>query len=446
MPRVAFIHPAIGRKPGRPYVRTWQMQPLGLAQLAALTPPAWDRVLWDDRLGPVPLESPVDLCALSIETYTARRGYQLAAAFRRRGVPVVVGGFHATACPDEALRHADAVCVGEAESVWPELLADAAAGRLRPRYEAAPAPVFPRVCPDRTLFAGARYLGLDLVETGRGCPHRCDFCAIAAFHRQRYRRRPVEDIVAELKTLRGRPVFFVDDNLSADRAGLIDLCARIEPLGLTWISQASIDVARDDELPRRLARAGCAGLLIGFESLRPERLRDMGKPVNRVENYALALDRLRRAGLAIYGTFVFGYPGDQASDFHAAVAFARREGLFLAAFNHLMPFPGTPLHQRMRAEGRLSGADWWLDPEFRFGQTPLHAGTLDPASIRAHGLAARRTFYSWPSIAARALHRRANTRTLRRAALFWSLNALLRREVNEKADLPLGDLAEPVPA
>jgi hypothetical protein len=147
MPRVIFIFPSIGRKPGKSYVRSWQMEPLAIAQLSALTPPHWERVFHDDRLEPVPIMESADLCAISIETYTARRGYQLAAEYRKRGVPVVFGGYHATACPDEALEHGDAVCVGEAEGVWERILLDAEAGRMGGIYQAPAESEFPRVQP-----------------------------------------------------------------------------------------------------------------------------------------------------------------------------------------------------------------------------------------------------------------------------------------------------------
>lgn len=438
MPRVAFVYPSIGRKPGRTYVRTWQMQPLALAQLSALTPATWDRVLLDDRIATVRGDEPADLCAISVETYAARRAYEIADAFRRRNVPVVLGGYHPTACPEEAMDHADAVCVGEGEDVWPRILNDALAGRLQSRYDAPRAASFPPTRPDRSLFAGQRYLPLELVETGRGCPNRCAFCAIAGFHRQRYRRRDAGEIVDELRGLRGRRIFFVDDNISADRNGLIELCHRIEPLGLTWISQASIDVARDDALPGLMARSGCAGLLIGFESLDPERLREMDKRSNRVAEYATAIDRLRRAGIAIYGTFVFGYPGDSTTTFDRCVEFARREKFFLAAFNQLIPFPGTPLHEQAVHDGLLARPDWWLDPEFRFGDTPLLTRPLPARQIRMQCLRARRAFYSWPSILARARNRSANARSPSRAALYWVLNSMLRREVDAKDGIRLG--------
>lgn len=438
MPRVIFIFPCIGRKPGQPYVRSWQMQPLAIAQLAALTPPDWERVFYDDRMEAVPYDEPADLCAISIETYTARRGYQIAAAFRQRGVPVVFGGYHASACPEEALRHGDAVCIGEAEGVWQSILDEARAGLMHGIYQAPRAQSFPRVGPDRSIFAGRNYLPLQLVESGRGCPHHCEFCAITAFHGGRYRRRNVDDLVNELRGMRGRTVFLVDDNITADRAGLRELCEKIAPLKVSWLSQACVDVARDEDLPRLLARAGCAGLLIGFESLDPARLEAMHKRTNRAGDYAAALDRLRRAGIAVYGTFVFGYPGDNAATFDAAVTFAGKHRMFLAAFNHLVPFPGTELHATAIRDGRLSAAPWWLDPDFRFGRTPLRTTPLDAASLVGGCGKARRRFYSWRGILRRFTNIRSNGKSVRRGLMFWTLNAMLRREVGEKSEIPLG--------
>lgn len=438
MPRVVFVFPCIGRKPGEPYVRSWQMQPLSIAMLAALTPPDWERVFFDDRVEAVPVDETADLCAISIETYTARRGYQIAAQYRKLGIPVVFGGYHASACPDEALRHGTAVCIGEAEGVWPRILDDATNGKLGGIYQAERSADFPAVAPDRTIFAGKKYLPLQLVETGRGCPYHCEFCSITAFHGGRYRRREVDAIVEELRPMRGKSVFLVDDNITADRAGLRELCEKIIPLDLTWISQASIDIANDEKLLDLIARSGCAGLLIGFESLDPMRLKEMHKNTNKVAHYAEALARLHRAGIAIYGTFVFGYPGDTEETFNRAVTFAKRHQMFLAAFNHLIPFPGTELYETATKDGRLPPSAWWLDPGFRFGQTPLRTSPLEPSALSEQCSRARRSFYSWRSIASRFGNVRANARTLRRAGIFWGLNAMLRREVGEKSGIPLG--------
>jgi radical SAM superfamily enzyme YgiQ (UPF0313 family) len=441
MPRLTLIYPCIGRFPGDRYVRSWQMQPLAMAVLAGLTPPEWEITFVDDRLETIDYDAPADLVGISIETFTARRGYQIAAEFRKRGVPVVLGGYHATFCPDEAAEHADAVCVGEAEGVWGQILADAAAGRLAPRY-AGPRGTLAGIRPDRRIFAGKPYFALALVETGRGCAFRCNFCSISAFHEATYRRRPVAEIVDELRALRERYVFFVDDNMIGDTRNARELFRALAPLGLQWVSQASLNVAFDDDLLREMVASGCIGLLIGFESLAGDNLAAMGKGVNQAARYGEALARLRAAGVVVYGTFVFGYPHDTPALVADTVRFARDERLFLAAFNHVVPFPGTPLYAQVAAEGRLRYPHWWLADAYRFGQVPFNPPGMTAEEVETHCHLARRAFYGAPSILGRGLDLRANGRTPRLALWFWTLNALLAREVSQKRGIPLGVRAE----
>lgn len=438
MPRLTLVYPCIGRFPGDRYVRSWQMQPLAMAVLAGLTPPEWELTFFDDRLEAIDFDRPADLVGISIETFTARRGYQVAAEYRRRGVPVVMGGYHATFCPDEVLAHADAVCIGEAEGQWAGILADAAAGRLQPRYHGDGARPLEGIRPDRRIFAGKPYFALALVEAGRGCPYRCRFCSISAFHHASYRRRPIADIVAELTRLRERAVFFVDDNMIGDTREAGDLFRALIPLGLRWIGQASINVARDDELLQLLTASGCIGLLIGFESLDGDNLAAMGKRVNRSDEYRQALARLRRAGIAVYGTFVFGYPHDTPALFADTVRFARREQFFLAAFNHAVAFPGTPLYREVETAGRLRYPRWWLDDAYRFGQVPFHPEGMSADAVEAHCFAARQAFFAGGSILQRSLNFHANCAGPRKAAAYISLNLLLGREVTQKRGIPLG--------
>ena len=173
--KITFIMPCVGKRTDESYPRSWLMEPLAIAQLAALTPASWQKVLYDDRLEPIPYDEPTDLAAISVETYTARRAYQISEQFQKRGVPVVMGGFHPTLAPEDAARHADAILMGEAEGIWPGLLDDFAQGQMRPRYAAARRPDLAGIFPDRTIFAGKRYMNLALVETGRGCRLGCDF-------------------------------------------------------------------------------------------------------------------------------------------------------------------------------------------------------------------------------------------------------------------------------
>lgn len=437
--RVTFIQPSVGRKPGgTPYPSSWCMEPLSIAALSALTPPEHERVFHDDRFEDIPFDVPTDLACLSVETYTARRSYQIAEAYRRRGVPVVMGGFHPTLVPDEAGEHADATVVGEAEGCWGDVLADAAAGRLKRRYSGAGRPGLVGLGADRAIFGGRRYGPLSLVETSRGCAFGCEFCSISAFFRKSCLVRPVPEVVEEVRRAR-KNVFFVDDNIAADPARLGELCCALLPLGKRWIGQASLHIARDESLLALMRRSGCAGVLIGFESLDPRTLSVMGKSVNAAaRDYDAAIAAFRRHGLAIYATFVFGYDDDTPESFERVFEFALRHRFFLTAFNHLVPFPGTPLYSRLREEGRLLSEAWWLDPMFRFGDVAFRPSRMTPQVLAHLCDVYRAKFYAPRSVLRRALDLRANCRTPVKAALFLAQNLLQGREVSARRGLPWG--------
>lgn len=437
--KVTFILPCVGRRRSRErYVRSWSMEPLAMAVLAARTPPEVERVFCDDRFDAIPFEEPTDLVALSVETYTARRAYQIAGRFRRRGVPVVMGGFHPTLAPEDAAAHADAIVIGEAEETWPRLLADFSAGRLQPRYTAERRPPLDGLRPDRSLYAGKPYLPVSLVETARGCPHACDFCSISRFYRRSWTARPVADVIAEIRTLPHRSLFFTDDNFTADRERTRALLQALMPLKVHWAAQIALDAAEDAELLDLMRCSGCVFVLIGFESLDPQRLAAMGKGVNRLRDYEEAARRLARAGIGVYGTFVFGYDGDTAESFRRTEAFARRNGFFFTAFNHVVPFPGTPLYERLEREGRLREPKWWLAPDARFGQVTFVPEGLAPAELTRLSYQYRRRFYSLPSIARRLRNWRANGSSPRRALIYLLLNLMTGLEVRRRQDLPLG--------
>lgn len=438
--RLTLVHPAIGHRSGESYIRSWQMEPLPIAALAGLTPKDVDIRFYDDRMERIPFDEPTDAVAISVETYTARRAYQIATEYRRRGVPVVLGGFHPTLMPDEASRFAESIVVGEAEPVWQELIDDLRHGTLRRRYAGEQA-VLPATAPNRTPFRGKRYLPIGLVETGRGCRFPCEFCAIQSFFGRRHKPRPIDAVVSELSALRStkKVFFFVDDNFAGDlRAGRAMLTA-IEPLRLRWITQLSINAAHDEEFVASLARSGCRGVLIGFESLDPANLRIMKKRFNLMKGgYRAALATLRRYGIGVYGTFVFGYEMDDAESFDRAVDFAIDEDMYIAAFNHMTPFPGTPLYERLRTEGRLRYESWWLDPRYRYNEVPFFPKQLAPDAVTRGCVAARRRFYGWRSVFKRALRNRSDLFMFRN---YFPINALHRNEISLRNGYPLGDEA-----
>ncbi len=438
MPHVTFIFPCIGRFPHTLYVRSWQMQPLSIGILSALTPPHWERSFFDDRMEIIDFDRPTDLAAISIETYTAARGYQIAAEYRKRGVRVVMGGYHATFCPDEVLGHADAVCVGEAEDSWGRMLQDHEQNRLSGLYEGSPEPNLENAGVDRSIFEGKRYLDIALVETSRGCSFQCKFCSISSFHRARYRKRPVDRVIEEMKGTGSQTFFFVDDNIACDPKSAKTFFSALQELRFQWIGQAGIHIADDPELLELLVKSGCLGLLIGFESLDADNLRHMGKGMNRVEWFRRALGDLRDWGILVYGTFLFGNPFDTPELIDRTVRFAVEQKMFLAAFNHLIPFPGTPFYQECQKRKRLHSDPWWLNEDFRFGQVPFEPESMPALELAMRCHEARRHFYGVSSLSKRGWDFKANAAGLRRAKLFLALNLLLRREISQKRGIPLG--------
>lgn len=443
--QVTFIMPCVGRKPESAYPRSWMMEPLAIAQLSTLTPPEWHRRFYDDRMDPIPYDEPTDVVALNVETYTAKRAYQIARRYRDRGVPVVMGGFHPTLVPDEAAQHADAVVVGEAEGVWPAVVADLAAGKLKPRYASGRPPLSGR-WPDRSIYAGKPYLELSLVETGRGCLFGCDFCSIAGFFRSSYSARPVEDVVNEVASLRYKTVFFVDDNLCVDRERTRRLLEALVPLRIRWMGQVSIGAARDENLLALMRKSGCAGVLIGFESLDPASLAAMHKTMNPTseDECGRAVRRFVAHGIAIYATFVFGYDTDTQLSFKRTLDFAIGQKFFFAAFNHLVPFPGTPLFVRLKAEKRLIDDPWWLSDKHRFGDVVFEPKQMSSGELTRLCFEYRRRFYRYRSILQRATAFGSNLRSPFMAFLYLSQNVAARRDVVGRQGLPLGIQGEGV--
>ena len=440
---LTLIKPNIGRPEHGLYVDEGRMEPLQLGILAALTPPDVHVELVDDRMEAIPYDRPTDLVAITVETFTARRAYEIAAEYRARGVRVVMGGMHPTLLPEEAAVHCDTLVLGDAEPVWAEVIEDARAGQLKEAYS-APMPTHPQkgIVARRDLFEGKGYLPITLLQYSRGCRYRCNFCASAAYFGSRHCCRPVGEVVEEIKSQKRKLLFFVDDNIVADFEKAKELCRALIPLKVKWVSQGSMDMLEDEELMALLVKSGCLGMVIGFESIREDNLGSMNKAANRsraMGKYAREIAELRRWGLQTWAAFTVGHDGDTLESIEETCRFAIESKFTFAAFNILMPYPNTPLYQKLKAQGRLLyDGKWWLHPDYRFNHAALAPIGMTPDELTRASFACRSRFNSIGSILSRALEPRTNLRTPYRFMTYLLYNPLFRKEVFKKQGLRFG--------
>lgn len=334
-----------------------------LATVAALTPRNVEIEIANEYFRALDLHTTADLVGISVLTLNAYRAYEIGDVFRRRSIPVVMGGVHATFCPDEALEHADAVVCGEAEGIWPRLLDDVVAGRLQRRYQREGfTPPNEIALPRWDVRGGEQSRKFKALTTARGCPVGCDFCSVSVFHGSRFRGIELEALVEHIRELcekdRPRFLFFNDDNLTIDHARAAKFFEMITPLNIPWMSFASLDIASDDRLLALAARSGCRQFFIGFESLVDENLSLFHKGVNRTRDYARAIELIHSHGISIQASFIFGLDEDRPDVFRRTMEFLETNRIEQPQFNILTPLPGTRLMERLRREGRIVDNDW----------------------------------------------------------------------------------------
>lgn len=441
--KLTLIKPNIGRREHSLYVDEGRMEPLQLGILAALTPKDVEVVMYDDRMEQIPYEEPTDLVAITVETFTARRAYEISAAFRERGVKTVMGGIHAVLLPEEVKEHCDCVIVGDAEPVWKTMIGDFRAGNLQKRYDVVQ-PECPQqhVLTRRDIFEGKGYLPITLLQFSRGCSHQCSFCASSVYFGARHFCRPVEEVVAEIQSQKRKLLFFVDDNIVCNRKKAKELFRALIPLRVRWVSQGSMDMLADDELMELMVKSGCLGLVIGFESISPDCISEMNKHTNRAgsgQKYEWEIRRLREWGLQTWAAFTVGHDGDTLESIQATCDFAIKNKFTFAAFNILMPYPNTPLYEKMEREGRLLyDGKWWLHEEYRFNYASIVPKHMTPGQLTDVSFACRKRFNSLSSIVYRALEPRTNLRTPYRFLTYLIYNPLFRKEVFKKQGMRFG--------
>jgi radical SAM superfamily enzyme YgiQ (UPF0313 family) len=422
---LVLVNPVNPARTGLTVNRSSRFPPLGLGIVAALTPDRYRVVLVDEVVAPFRLEE-ADLVGITAFTSSVSRAYEIAALYRQRGTPVVLGGIHASMCPDEALRFVDAVVVGEAERAWPEVLRDFEAGRLQRLYRGETGSLAGLPVPRRELFS-PEYLFAS-VQTSRGCPMDCPFCSVTSFNGRTFRQRPVEEVLDELAGIEQPFVFFVDDNLLGHgkeaEARAIALFRGMVERGLrkSWFCQASIDFARNEEVLAWAARSGCKMVFIGLESEHPDELRAMGKKLNLHASYAEAFRRIHRHGIAVLGAFIFGSDAETPETMERKARFMLRAPVDVLQTTVLTPLPGTRLFEQLRAEGRLlhaPGPEAW--PRFDMTELTFRPRRMNAQEFqRAHDRQQGRIYSRW-TLARKFLQTLASTRRLETA--LWALGS-----------------------
>lgn len=373
----------------------------------------------------VRLDTRADLVGITCNTPNARHVYALADALRRRGRRVVLGGPHVTLLPDEAAPHADALVIGEAESTWPRALDDAAAGCLQARYATdVPADLTGLPLPRRDLLRG-RALLQDTIVATRGCPHRCTYCNLRQIYHPDVRLRPVEEVVAEIRTFRSAFFTFWDDQLFMNARFAHRLFEALRGVGKRWAAMVTLASTRDERLLAAAAKAGCACLFVGLESFSAESLRLANKAFNVVEAYEDSVARIHRHGIAVQAGIVFGFDGDDESTFDLTLRGAIRAGLDGVTVSVLTPFPRTPVYEQLRREGRLLTDDW----SYYNGKTAV---AFRPARMSAETLWEgymdfRRRFFSPSSILTRM--GRSRVRPIQLALLNWGYRRAIANRI-----------------
>ncbi len=459
---------------------------LSLPAIAAYTPEHWDIEIQDESVREIDFDYPADMVGISIMTCYAPRAYQIAEEFKRRGVPVVLGGVHPTYCPDEALQHCDAIVTGEAEESWPRLVEDFEAGRMQRHYKMEQFPPLDHYKPPRVdLLSEDAYMTRQCTFTTRGCHFDCEFCSVSPFNGKSTRRRPVAEVVAEIQRVKGwvceelvgrigrssmlealkiaakirfgiedGSIFaFVDDLHNSNRAYCRELWAALKPLNIKWGCQSTLFLGDDAEMVKLAAESGCVSVFVGLESIFEESLGETHKPFNKVKKFEEEIKMFHDHGIMVNPGIVFGFDNDDESVFERTVEFLIKNHCELAYFNVLTPLPGTPLHDRYEAAGRIFDRNW---AHYDGKHVTFRPTRMTPEQLQEGFYWAQHQFYSLPNIWKRISN--TSQRIIPRFQMNWEFRRVINRACPKgglspvaaviktlQAKLPSVEMENPIP-
>ena len=438
--KIAFVLPGIGKKRNEKYLKSWLMEPLTIAVLNKLTPSKYEREFYDDRIEAIDYDTDAEIIAITLETYTAKRAYAIASRFREQGKIIIMGGYHATLLPYEVKEHCCILVQGNGERIWADILRDIENGTKKESYQGTFSIDYG--LPDRSIYADKmnKYLSISLVEIGRGCHHSCEFCSINAYYKGCYIHRKVEDIIAEIRQCKHKIFFLVDDSIFSDKAFAKALFVELKKLKIVWTTQITLDFARDKELLKLMKESGCEMVLIGFESIDPNNLKQMNKEWSaKLGERDELVQNVHNAGISIYASFVFGFDYDNRESFEQTHEFCNKHQFYVVAYNHLLAFPNTKTYERFAEENRLLHNKWWLSDGYTFGSISYQPKLVSNEELGNLCMEYKRKYYSFYSIFKRGFSLFRRTKNPLMNLFYWGQNILFHFEVDKRFGIPVGE-------
>ncbi len=422
----------------KPFNDNGRMEPLQLGVLAGLTPDRFKIELIDDRIETIDYDQPTDLVAITVEIYMAKRAYEIATEYRKRKVPVILGGIHASMMPEEAEQYADSLIIGDAEAVWETVLKDVEINELKKTYKSFASIPHPEKIARRSIYFGKKYLPITLLQYGRGCMYACSFCSISVYFNKRIFYREIEEVIAEIKKQKRKFLFFVDDNIVGDKEKAKQLFRALIPLKIKWVGQASINMTDDPELMSLMQKSGCMGLVIGFESYSEKGLSLYNKSPNLITNYEKQIKILRKHRIHIWAAFILGHDEETKESLQATLDFVIKQKFTFVAFNILMPYPKTEAFEKLKKENRLLyDGKWWLHKDYRFNYASFKPKKMTADELTEFCFYMRKKFNSIPVLLKRlfAFH---NIKNIGRLRFLFKMMFLFRIETLKKQGMKFG--------
>lgn len=372
------------------------MPQLALYILQGLTPPVHEVKIIEEEAENLDLEQKCDLVGISCMTANAPRAYKLSQEFKKRGKTVILGGVHPTLLSDESLQYADSVVIGEAEGVWETLLIDFQNNNLKRKYHNPKPDLGKYVSKDFSKLIKRRLFNIVPIMTTRGCPYNCDFCCVTNLFGRKIRHIPIENVVRDIKESGAKSFMFLDDNIIGDTKYAKALFRAIKPLKVKWVGQSSISLlVNDNELIQLAAESGCKALFFGIESVSEEQLKSIRKAIKDIEHLVDAFKKIKKMGILIHASMVFGFDNDTKETFNETVKFLINNKVSTVSFNILTPYPGTKIHEDLKKENRLITTDWRY---YDHNTVVFRPKNMTPYELQIGNVNAKERFYSISSI------------------------------------------------